>query len=98
MPRRIRLFVSGGVYHVYCRTHRGEMRFDREVDANAFIESVADVSSNHGLKVLGWTLMGTHYHLVVRTSDVKLWRSMAKIQSTVTREHNRRVRVLGAGW
>lgn len=98
MPRRIRLFVSGGVYHVYCRTHRGEMRFNREVDANSFIESVAEISSNHGLAVLGWTLMGTHYHIVVRTGDVKLWRSMATIQSRVTREFNRRHRYLGAGW
>jgi hypothetical protein len=31
MPRKPRLFVSGGIYHVYCRTHRGEMRFERQM-------------------------------------------------------------------
>ncbi len=98
MPRKLRLFVSGGIYHVYCRTHRGEMRFDREVEANTFVGCVAEVSSMHRFEVLGWTLMGTHYHLVVRTGDVKLWRSMATIQCKVTREHNRCRRVLGAGW
>jgi REP element-mobilizing transposase RayT len=61
MPRRLRLFVSGGIYHVYCRTHRGEMRFDREVDANTFVECVAEVSSIHRFEILAWTLMGTHY-------------------------------------
>ena len=32
MAHRLRLFVQGGIYHVYCRTHRGEQRFDREIE------------------------------------------------------------------
>jgi REP element-mobilizing transposase RayT len=74
------------------------MRFNREFDANTFVECVAEVSSIHRFEILAWTLMGTHYHLVMRTGDVKLWRSMATIQCRVTREHNRRLRVYGAGW
>jgi REP element-mobilizing transposase RayT len=98
MPRKPRLFVSGGVYHVYCRTHRGEKRFSSKNDADSFIETVAEVSSEHQLTVLGFALMCNHYHLVVRTGDVKLWRSMAAIHARVTRAHNRQHRVLGSGW
>ncbi len=77
MPRKPRLFVSGGICHVYCRTHRGEMRFERQSDTDSFIETVAEISSSHQLTVLAFALMPNHYHLVVRTADVKLWRSMA---------------------
>lgn len=98
MPRRPRLFVSGGIYHVYCRTHRGEFRFDNTIEAEAFLEAVFDVSRVHGLVVVAWCLMSNHYHLVVRTTDVKLWRSMARIHGQVTRAHNRRHLVFGPGW
>lgn len=98
MPRKPRLFVSGGIYHVYCRTHRGEMRFERQSDTDSFIRTVAEISSTHQLTILAFALMSNHYHLVVRTADVKLWRSMAAIQARITREHNRRHRVLGSGW
>ena len=98
MPRRPRLFVSGGIYHVYCKTHRGEFRFDDRIESDSFIQTVADVSRTHGFLVLAWCLMSNHYHLVVRTADVKLWRSMARIHGRVTREHNWRHRVFGPSW
>jgi hypothetical protein len=37
---------------LYCRTHRGEMRFDCAVDAQTIVESVAEVSSIHRFGVL----------------------------------------------
>ena len=98
MPRRPRLFVSGGIYHVYCRTHRGEHRFDDRLECETFVESVVDASRSHGLTVLAWCLMTNHYHLVVQTADVMLWRSMARIQNRVTREYNRRHDVAGTSW
>ncbi len=42
--------------------------------------------------------MSNHYHIAVRTSDVKLWRSMARINGAVTRSYNRRLGLLGTGW
>jgi REP element-mobilizing transposase RayT len=61
MPRRPRLFVSGGIYHVYCKTHRGEFRFDDRIESDSFIQTVADVSRTHGFLVLAWCLMSNHY-------------------------------------
>lgn len=98
MPSKPRLFVSGGIYHVYCRTHRGEMRFGREDDARHFVRTVKMVASSHQLTILGYALMSNHYHLVVRTGDVMLWRSMAAIHARITRNHNRKQRVYGSGW
>jgi putative transposase len=98
MPRKPRLFVSGGFYHVYCKTHRSEERFSNPRAADSFMDAAAEVALAHQLKVLGFALMSNHYHLVVRTGDVKLWRSMAAIHSRVTRAHNRACHVLGPGW
>jgi putative transposase len=81
MPRKPRLFVDGGVYHVYCKTHRGEMRFGLQIATDSFIDSIATVSSSHQLRVLGFALMSNHYHLVVQTGDVKLWRSIERASS-----------------
>ena len=98
MARSPRLFIPDSIYHVYCRTARGEMVFSDPEEANEFIEISSDVKRLHGFDVLAWCLMGNHYHLVIRTRTIPLWRSMARIQSRVARGHNRRRRILGRLW
>ncbi len=98
MARSPRLFIPDSIYHVYCRTARGEMVFSDPEEACEFIEISSDVKRLHGFDVLAWCLMGNHYHLVIRTRTIPLWRSMARIQSRVARGHNRRRRILGRLW
>lgn len=98
MARSPRLFIPGAIYHVYCRTARGEMVFSNREQAAEFVEIVADVKRLHGFEVFAWCLMGNHYHLVIRTHQMPLWRSMARIQCRVARAHNRRRRLLGRLW
>ena len=98
MPRKPRLFVSEATYHVYCRVARGEFAFDDPYEAEEFVETVRHVGDLHNWKVLAWCLMGNHYHLVVKTGTIPLWRSMQRLQSIVAREFNRRRRYLGRLW
>ena len=98
MPRHPRLFVPGATYHVYCRVARGEFVFDDHFEASEFIESMREVRDLDGWTVLAWCLMGNHYHLVVQTGTIDLWRSMARLQGMVARRHNRRRRYLGRLW
>lgn len=98
MARSPRIFIPGAVYHVYCRTARGEMVFSNQKEATEFVEIVADVKQLHGFDLLAWCLMGNHYHLVIRSHDIPLWRSMARIQCRIARGHNRRRRILGRLW
>ena len=98
MPRHPRLFFPGGIYHVYCRVARGEFVFDDHFEAIEFIEVLRNVRDLDGLTIFAWALMGNHYHLVVKTRNVDLWRSMARLQGTVSRSHNRRHRYLGRLW
>ncbi|TFG39440.1 MAG: transposase, partial [Candidatus Aminicenantes bacterium] len=98
MPRHPRLFLPGAIYHVYCRVGRGEFVFDDEFEAIEFIEALRKVRDIDGWTVFAWCLMGNHYHLVLKTRDIVLWRSMARLQGSVSRNYNRRHRFLGRLW
>ncbi len=98
MPRHPRLFIPGATYHVYCRVARGEFVFDDTNEAIEFVEVLREVRDLDGWTILAWCLMGNHYHLVVKTRNVDLWRSMARLQGGFSRAYNRRHRYLGRLW
>jgi REP element-mobilizing transposase RayT len=92
------VFVAGASYHVYCRVARGERVFADPREAAALVGVIREVVREHGLSVLAWCVMATHYHLAVRAGRLPLWRSMRLIQGRFARLHNRRRRVLGPFW
>ena len=98
MPRRERVFVEGGVYHVYNRLGRGERVFEQETEAEAFVGFFRDVAQRDGLTVFAWCLMSNHYHLAVRMGVISLDRPMRSLQQRVTRGVNLRRRVYGPLW
>jgi REP element-mobilizing transposase RayT len=98
MPRKPRLFLPGATYHVYCRVARGEFVFEDDFEAIEFVETLRKVKGLDGWTVFAWCLMGNHYHLVLKTRNVDLWRSMARLQGTVARNYNGRHRYLGRLW
>jgi len=98
MSRPDRIFVQGGVYHVYNRLGRGERVFDEEMEAGAFVGLLRDVVERDGLTVFAWALMPNHFHLAVRTGVVSLDRPMRSLKQRVTRGVNLRRRVYGPLW
>jgi len=98
MPRHPRLFIPGATYHVYCRVARGEFVFNDQYEAVEFVETLCNVRDLDGWTILAWCLMGNHFHLVLKTRNVDLWRSMARLQGTVSRHYNRRHGYLGRLW
>ena len=95
MPRKPRLFIPYATYHVYCRVARGEFVFANQEDSDLFLETLCEIKDRDGLSILAWCLMTNHYHLVLKTGSEPLWRTMARLQRTVAREHNRRRGYLG---
>ena len=95
MPRHPRLFIPEATYHVYCRVTRGEFVFDDPFEAAEFVSAVREVRDLHGWRIFAWTLMANHYHLVIKTGAIPLWRSMLRLQSEVARAFNKRHRYLG---
>jgi len=72
--------------------------FDDDFEAIEFVETLRKVKELDGWTVYAWCLMGNHYHLVLKTRNADLWRSMARLQGTVARNYNRRHRYLGRLW
>lgn len=98
MVRRPRVVVEGGWYHVYNRVSSGEPVFADADEAIEFIGIVRDVKRRDGWTIIAWCVMSNHYHLVLRTSTVPLWRGMHGIQNAFSRSFNRRHGRTGALW
>ena len=60
MPRAGRVFLEGGIYHVYNRVSRGEGVFSDEDEASAFVGLLRKVKDRDSLVVFAWCLMTTH--------------------------------------
>ena len=98
MPRPNRVFVEGGIYHVYNRVSRGEGVFASDDEASTFVSLLREVKRRDGLVVFAWCLMSNHFHIALRTGAVPLSRSMRSLQQMVTRGFNVRHRVFGPLW
>ena len=98
MARRARIVVEGGLYHVYNRISSSEAVFTDPNEAIEFIEIIRDVKKRDGWTVFAWSVMSNHFHLVVRTSSVPLWRGMHGIQNRFSRGFNRRFGRTGSLW
>ncbi len=98
MPRPNRVFVEGGIYHVYNRTSRAERVFESEDEASSFVTLLSKIKRRDDLVVFAWCLMSNHFHIALRTCAVPLSRSMRSLQQMVTRRFNARHGVYGPLW
>jgi len=98
MVRRARVEIEGGLYHVYNRVASGEPVFSDSEEAIEFVELIRETKSRDGWTVLAWCVMSNHYHLVLRTGTVPLWRGMHRIQNLFSRRFNQRHGRTGSVW
>ena len=98
MPRRQRVFIEGGMYHVYGRVTRREPVFSDPNEAKEWVDLLREVKERDGFVLFAWCLLSNHYHLLLRTLDVPLWRTMASLQGTFTKRFNRRHGLVGPCW
>jgi hypothetical protein len=82
MPRRPRVFVEGGIYHVYNRFARGADLFSEPEEAIEFMEILRKARDRDDLRVYAWTVMPNHYHLALRAGPVPLSRTLGTDRET----------------
>jgi putative transposase len=65
MPRRARSIVGGYAYHVLNRANGRLRLFKKDADFAAFDALIAEAVERVPLRIVGYTLMGNHWHFVV---------------------------------
>ena len=65
MPRRARSIQGGDVYHVLNRANGRLRLFKKQADFAAFEQVLAQAFERVPLRILGYVLMGNHWHFVV---------------------------------
>ena len=98
MPRTPRVFVEGGIYHVYNRFASGEAVFADPEVARDFVELVRNVKKRDGWKIFAWVLMSNHYHLAIRSRAVPISQGFHYLQGTFSRRFNHGSGRTGALW
>lgn len=90
MARPLRPHIPGGVYHV---TTRGVVRqaiYRDAADRLRFLAVLGDVVERFNWACHFYCLMGTHYHLLVRTPDANIGDGMKRLNGHYAQGFNRR--------
>lgn len=95
MPRRPRLHVPGGIYHVVLRGNHRQPIFHEDSDRDLFEHLLADSLNRDGCEVHSYCWMTNHIHLVVRIGESLLGRFVQHFASRYARVVQRRVPTTG---
>jgi REP element-mobilizing transposase RayT len=98
MPRNLRVFVEGGIYHVYNRFAGGEPIFADPEIARDFIELLRYVKRRDSWTIFAWVLMSNHYHIAIRSRAVPISRGFQYLQGRFSQRFNRGRNRTGALW
>lgn len=95
MPRGPRLDAPGVLHHVMARGIERRRIFWDDGDRDDFVVRVAARAEEGAWTVYAWSLMPNHFHLLVRTCDESLSRSMRRLLTGYAGYFNRRHRRSG---
>jgi len=95
MARPIRIEFPGAVYHVMARGNERRAVFFDDEDRRRFLDTLAEMVLQFGVRVHAYCLMPNHYHLIVETPRANLSRALGWLQVSYTVRFNRRHRRSG---
>ena len=88
MARPWRIEYKGALYHVFSRGNNRQDIFICDDDRNLFLDTIGQMSERFDIDILAYVLMNTHYHLLLRTPEGNLSRSMQWLGTAYTRRFN----------
>lgn len=89
MPRRPRVLVPNGIYHVTSRGNRRQETFVDSRDYQVFLALLAAISIRREWRCRGYCLMPNHYHLVLETPGADLSEGMQHLNGEYAQCFNR---------
>jgi REP-associated tyrosine transposase len=98
MANTIRLQDVGGIYHVNTKSVAGLKAFPDSLHRDAFLELLGYELAKSEWQCLGYTILGTHYHVVVRLKKLTLSSGFQRLNSRYARWYNARHARRGALW
>lgn len=93
-----RMEEPGATYHVDAKALDGMTLFRDDVDRELFYDLLADQIADSDWTLLEYTLMSTHYHLLLRIEKPTLSSGFKRLQSRYARAYNRRHERRGVVW
>lgn len=79
MPRAARIDIPGMLNHVIVRGIERRDIFIDDEDRSAFLERLSSLLEKTGTTCLAWALIPNHFHLLLRTSEVRLSTFMRRL-------------------
>ena len=79
MPRQPRLDAPGALHHVMGRGIERTNIFRTDRDRHDFLNRLRDLCQDGNLIVYAWSILSSHFHLLVRTGRQPISRSMKKL-------------------
>jgi REP element-mobilizing transposase RayT len=90
MARPLRPEAPGRTFHLTARATWGRELFLGDADRQDFMKLLERVARRYRWELLGWCLMGTHYHLIIRTPRPNLGHGMRDLNGAYARRFNER--------
>jgi len=95
MPRKLRTWFPGAVYHITCRGNRRQNIYLNAQDKQVFLNYLLEVKQKCKFEVLTYCLMDNHYHLQLETSTIEISRIMQLLNTRYAIYFNKRYELVG---
>jgi putative transposase len=90
MPRHLRQFEPGGIYHVTARGNRKQAIFLADDDRELFLSLFSRIAVRLSWRCHGYCLMPNHYHAVIELRDANLSRGLQFLNGGYAQAFNTR--------
>ena len=88
MARPLRIEFKGALYHILSRGNEQRNIFFGDDDYRIFLGVLEEMSERFEVDIFAYVLMSNHYHLLIRTNQDNLSKSMQWVGTTYTRRFN----------
>ena len=95
MARAKRIQFPGATYHVMSRGNRKNPIYSDNRDRRAFLDIVGDAAVRYTVECPGYSLQGTHYHIVLHTPRGNIALFMKLVNGSFAQYINRRYKLRG---